>query len=405
MMYAAILVILALMVLTSGVDGGGVFPDAFPFKDGFLGGDAIYSVHMGSERYVWLYGDTFWNNIAGNISRTFNPEEFPSNSVGITHVLDGKKAEFEYFKGNGVAPYGLFNHAPASMIGLDDEQREKLRIWPKDGQLIGGNLVVGLVLIVESENMFDTLGVDYALVENPNESPDNWKVTYIQCLRSASVFPATSLTEHDGYLYSLTTIIRYLKKNQQRQTMALLRYSTENFDITQSVPEYYSVDGEWKALTIDSNTLRIIDEKTVIDDIKVISEHGNTEATLHFDEDSGKWVMITSRGLFDKATISMLVSDSPTGPFSEPMDLIPGYPDSTRSSDDFIQGVFCYAGKGHPELSKQFYTDSMMITYACNSFDMDQLLDDNNVYVPKAVIIEDFQSKIATAAHQAPHYL
>ena len=221
------------------------------------------------------------------MSRTFTPEEFPSNSVGITHVLDGK-AEFEYFKGNGIAPYGLFNHAPSSMVGLSDEQREKLRIWPKDGQLINEKLVVGLVLIVESDNMFDTLGVDYAQIDNPYASPDKWKVNYIQSLRSSSVFPATALTEHGEYLYSLTTIIKYLENNQQRQTMALLRYSSENFDVSKSVPEYYSVDAKWKTLSIDSGTLRITDEDTIIDDIKIISEHGNTEATLHLDDESGQ---------------------------------------------------------------------------------------------------------------------
>ena len=396
MLYSLFIVILGLHAFKASGSNSGVFPDAFPFKDGFLGGDAIYSVHIGAERYVWLYGDTFWNNIPKNMSRTFTPEEFPSNSVGITHVLDGK-AEFEYFKGNGIAPYGLFNHAPSSMVGLSDEQREKLRIWPKDGQLINEKLVVGLVLIVESDNMFDTLGVDYAQIDNPYASPDKWKVNYIQSLRSSSVFPATALTEHGEYLYSLTTIIKYLENNQQRQTMALLRYSSENFDVSKSVPEYYSVDAKWKTLSIDSGTLRLTDEDTIIDDIKIISEHGNTEATLHLDDESGKWIMITSRGLFDRATISMLVADSPTGPWSEPMDLIPSYPDSTRGDEDFIEGVFCYAGKGHPQLSKQFYSDALMITYACNSFDMDQLLQDNNVYVPKAVIIEDFQSKIAVA--------
>ena len=72
--------------------------------------------------------------------------------------------------------------------------------------------------------------------------------------------------------------------------------------------------------------------------------------------------------------------------------------EDTDGDEDFIEGVFCYAGKGHPQLSKQFYSDALMITYACNSFDMDQLLQDNNVYVPKAVIIEDFQSKIAVAS-------
>ena len=82
MLYSLFIVILGLHAFKASGSNSGVFPDAFPFKDGFLGGDAIYSVHIGAERYVWLYGDTFWNNIPKNMSRTFTPEEFPEN-VGL----------------------------------------------------------------------------------------------------------------------------------------------------------------------------------------------------------------------------------------------------------------------------------------------------------------------------------
>ena len=378
-------------------DGNGVLPGAFPFKDGFLGGDAIYSIKLGANRYLWLYGDTFWNSKKGNMTRTFNAEDFPSNTVGVTYVVNDK-AEFSYFRGHGKNPFGIFNHAPLSMIGLTGKQRDKLRIWPKDGQLINGKLWVGLVLIVENENMFDTLGVDYALIENSCESPNQWEVDYIQSLRSSSIFPATALAEKDGHLYSLTTIIRMLDNNQQNQTFALIRYSSENFDIRTSTAEYYSTDSQWKALQVDLESLTIINEELVMNDMKTIAEPGNTEASLHFDTQSGKWVIIESRGIFDKATVSMMVADSPTGPWSAPMDLIPGYPESMPDNEDYIDGVFCYAGKGHPNLSYQYYNDSMVITYACNSFSFDQLLNDNNVYVPKAIVIEDFQSKIAKAA-------
>ena len=41
------------------------YAGAFPFKDGFLGGDAISSIKVGANRYLWLYGDTFWNSKKG----------------------------------------------------------------------------------------------------------------------------------------------------------------------------------------------------------------------------------------------------------------------------------------------------------------------------------------------------
>ena len=32
---------------------------SFPYKDGWLGGDAAYSVRLGDGRSLWLFGDTF----------------------------------------------------------------------------------------------------------------------------------------------------------------------------------------------------------------------------------------------------------------------------------------------------------------------------------------------------------
>jgi hypothetical protein len=380
-----------------------LFPAAFPFKDGFLGGDAIYSIPINTDkvpgRYLWLYGDTFWNSQPGNITRTFEEKDFPSNTVGITQVVD-EKVEFSYYRGKGVQPYGIFNYAPASMVGITDEQRQKLRIWPKDGHIVGDSLWVGLVLIVESENMFDTLGVDYARIDNPTADPNEWTVTYIESLRSSRLFPATSLQERDGFLYSLTTLISG-PAAAQKQSYVILRYPSVDFDISKNTAEYYSAVGTWKALALDSATLTVTEEDTVIEDMGIISKDGNTEASLHYDEKSGKWILIASRGVFTEATVGMMVADAPTGPWSAPLNLIDGkYPENTRSSDEYIEGVFCYAGKGHPELSYEYYTDAMVITYACNSFSLDQLLDDNSVYTPKLIVVEDFQSKISQAATQ-----
>ena len=129
----------------------------------------------------------------GNMTRTFNAEDFPSNTVGVTYVVNDK-AEFSYFRGHGKNPFGIFNHAPLSMIGLTGKQRDSSASGRKDGQLINGKLWVGLVLIVESENMFDTLGVDYALIEEFMRIPINGRSTISESC-GLVVFSATALAK------------------------------------------------------------------------------------------------------------------------------------------------------------------------------------------------------------------
>ena len=371
-----------------------LLPAAFPFKDGYLGGDDIYSIELTSGRFVWLYGDTFWNHKPWNETRVYTPDGMPSNTVGITDIsADGKEISFSYYRGNGEKPFGIFNHAPDEMVGLSSKERDAVRLWPKDGQMVNGKLWVSLLLIVESTNMFDSLGIDWSIVENPGDNPDLWRMEYIQTLRSGKVFPATAMHTHtDGFLYSLTTVIRNALLPDQ--DFAMLRYADAAI-LTQ--PEYLSIDGSWKVLPIDKDSLTIVDEDNVIEDISVLSHYGNTEASLHYDEDSAAWVLISGHGNMLEPSIGLMAAYNIEGPWSKPLTLIDGYPENDRKSDEYIEGVFCYAGKGHPVISAKYYDNAMPITYACNSFEMEQLLTDNRVYQPKTIVIDEWSSKIKAA--------
>jgi hypothetical protein len=48
-------------------------------------------------------------------------------------------------------------------------------------------------------------------------------------------------------------------------------------------------------------------------------------------------------------------------------------------------------------ISAKYYDNAMPITYACNSFEMEQLLTDNRVYQPKTIVIDEWSSKIKAA--------
>ncbi|MBW1688033.1 MAG: hypothetical protein JRS35_23595, partial [Deltaproteobacteria bacterium] len=53
----------ALLAACAGLPGAGSDPErcwpSFPYRDGWLGGDAAYSIPLSRSETLWLFGDTF----------------------------------------------------------------------------------------------------------------------------------------------------------------------------------------------------------------------------------------------------------------------------------------------------------------------------------------------------------
>jgi hypothetical protein len=102
---------------------------------------------------------------------------------------------------------------------------------------------------------------------------------------------------------------------------------------------------------------------------------GGTEYSVNYDSTLNKYIQVQSFG-FGEGEIGMRMADSLQGPWSEPyMFYTPEY--------SGIKKPFMYAAKAHPEL--QGY--GIYITYNVNSFDFEELLENQSVYFPKFVII------------------
>jgi hypothetical protein len=75
----------------------------------------------------------------------------------------------------------------------------------------------------------------------------------------------------------------------------------------------------------------------------------------------------------------MRVSDTPIGPWSEP------YKVYECPEAGWHKTYFCYAAKGHQEISSP---DEMIITYVCNSTDFWQMVRDSRIYWPRFLRIK-----------------
>src|SRR5437764_12208257 len=88
-------------------------PPAWPEADAlftgdarFLGADSAYSVPLGNERVLWLFGDTF---VALDDARSRRHAKFVRNSIAIETGLDPSKATIRFVHGGtDEAPSSFF---------------------------------------------------------------------------------------------------------------------------------------------------------------------------------------------------------------------------------------------------------------------------------------------------------
>jgi len=86
-----------------------------------------------------------------------------------------------------------------------------------------------------------------------------------------------------------------------------------------------------------------------------------------------QYVVVYSESGFSKNIAARFAPD-PWGPWSEPRRIY-ACPDADRSDD-----IFCYAAKGHPDLSPA--SDAIIVTYVANSVDFTTMAADATLYRP-----------------------
>src|SRR5205807_3639213 len=107
-------------------------PD-FSYEQGWLGADDAYSVPIGSNKSVWLFGDTFVGTAETKLRS--QAKTMVHNSVGISECEQGKNCTLRYFwkAPNSPKPRSFF-----------DTGTDELYYWPLDGFLAGKALYLSL---------------------------------------------------------------------------------------------------------------------------------------------------------------------------------------------------------------------------------------------------------------------
>lgn len=296
----------------------------------WLGGDGAYSIPLGDERVLWLFGDSF---VAKGNQPERSDSEMVRNTVAIQTGADPTAASLSFAWRTD--PDG----SPAPFFADQGDEWH----WPGHGvRLPAGPLVVFLLVQRPSAGGlgFEEAGWRVVTVDNPDDPPLAWKLSWHEGSKAAALGTAALL---DGDFVYATASAR-----GSAHEGWLARFSSAELSQGKVAPAWWGgASLGWGAAT----------PAAIISDI-------GSECSVHFEPRVGAWLHVASRG-FGATTIAVRSSKKLVGPWSPPEDVMT--PPESHGPDPFV-----YAAKAHPELVAPS-ADDLVVTYATNSFDFAEL--------------------------------
>jgi len=243
---------------------------SFPYAEGWLGGDAAYSVALDAHRSVWLFGDTF---VGAPTQSTRPGSHLVANSIAISICRNGI-FDINYYWGTP---------KPGPPRPFFDSAMSAYRYWPMDGFVYGGSLYVALYQVAtkleDGPFGFELRGADLAKIANPRDDPRHWSISYVRLASDGIVFPGVAAVVLSPWVYLFAVLADHAHPDHP---MILTRIALNHLDALLSAIEYLAIDGSWK------RGLNWRDARVVID-------HGHTEMSIRYHSDIGKWIAVQQK--------------------------------------------------------------------------------------------------------------
>ncbi len=320
----------------------------FRSEPDWLGGDAAFSVHLGGERTLWLFGDSF---IATSAAHIRSESEMVRNSIALQHGLNPESATIEF-------SWRDHEGRPGSFFPEQDDTW----LWPLHGIVHEGELTVFLSRIENDSDPsslgFRAVGWTAIRVEELDDNPMSWELREMPIPETP--FPAivgVSVIRTEGFVYA------WVVEEPGSHALFLLRWREERVaagDLTE--PEWWAGTERGFVAADDAAPVAVLSE-------------GATELSVSRARHTEGWVLVQTRG-FGAATLSLRRAEHLVGPWSD-LEALFRPPESSRSD------AFVYAGKGHPQLEGA----DLVATYAANAWDFSDLVADDSLYYPRFIRI------------------
>jgi hypothetical protein len=319
----------------------------FQSSNGWIGADVAYSVPLGPEKRLWLFGDTFVGQIRNGKRKA---EKMIHSSIAIQEQNDRPRFYFPVNK----------KHAPESFI---QSPGPRTYFWLGDGVRTKEALYFFLQevkWINDTAWGFNCVGTWLVCVENPDDDPANWKMTkyklpFADLADGQVAILGAEILKTDDYIYI------YGYSNRTNST------SMKNQIVARARPDEFGDSSSWEFC---SNGFWTKD----FDKVAAVFSGTGAEGSVSWQPFLKKFVFIYSDGI--GGAIDMRTAMAPEGPWSTPIKL---YQCPERK---ISPSVFCYAAKGHPEVSE---TNELLISYASNSESFSEVMNNPRIYVPRFI--------------------
>jgi hypothetical protein len=324
----------------------------FGGKEGWLGGDCVYSAPLGGDRVLWLFGDSL---VGTAREGRRDGAVMVSNTLGV-QGLKKKDAPVRFVTGRGEG------RKPAAFFTPPDG---KGWFWAQAAIRCGDRLLVFLPQIDRGEGKgvfaFTHVGQWLAVIDNPDDEPEGWRVKYRR-LPFAELGPGRERSWGSAALAEGGQLYVYGHDEERGKGLGQRRLTVARVP-TDKAEDFSS----WRFRTADGWGDRASDAAPLADGLA-------TELSVSRLPDGKGYVAVyTENGLSDR--IVGRFAEAPEGPWSAPALL---YRCPEMAAD---KGVFCYAAKVHPWAAE----DELLVSYCVNAWEHGRLFRDDAVYRPKFV--------------------
>lgn len=302
---------------------------------GWTGGDATYSVDLKNGKTLWMFGDSFIDQVSENRSRP--SFRLINNSMVVQHG----STLTTYHGGTALQP-------KAYAIPPEESQW----YWPGDGTVANGKLYLfmhGFGTGGGGAWDFFRTSIDLLTINPANMEIENNQ----RLFDDPSISWGAALMEEDDYTY----IYGVLSDDSGKR----LFVARSNADLTEDW-EYYTGNG-WSQDRLEATSIFT----------------GVSEQFLVFKEDD-TYYFLTQHNIFGKE-IYLYTATAPEGEFKNKRVIY--------CTPEIGGNIFTYNAFAHPHI----YSDSLLVSYNVNSFDYKDILKNADNYRPYFVKIGGWRKK------------
>ncbi len=331
---------------------------AFPYQQGWLGGDAAYSITVSNSQSLWFFGDTF---IGEEKAESRHDAAFIANSVARS-TCTGDNWQIDYFWKTG----------RVGVTPIFESGTPAYKYWPLSGFWHEARLYVFLARVETLDDggafAFRTIGVDLARIGNPNALPNKWQIETRPIYDGLDLIPgvANIIDGNTLLIYTALEGARF-KVSGDHHAVILARLPFAHLETPKEHFETYLVTGDWVSGLTDAFAERVMTE-------------GATEMSLRRHDALQRWIAVMPDAHPFALSAVLKSAPSPFGSWTNGEKLF-DYAEQQAALAEGDKNVFCYAAKEHAQFARS--QRELLVTYVCNTQN-DAVLDRMDLYAPVA---------------------